>query len=135
MKIAVCIDKNNGVLFCGRRLSQDRALREKLLLLLPPDGKLYTSFYSAKQFENQEAVVAADNFLELASPTDICFLEDEFLDFSKVSAVYLFQWNRDYPADVFFEFDAKALGFAKTATEDFSGNSHKKITLTVYERK
>ena len=135
MKLAICIDKNGGVLFCGRRLSQDRILREKLLTLLPENGFLYLSPYSAKQFENQERLVCNENFLTLANEQDICFIEESFTNFEIVDTIYLFQWNRLYPADVFFEFDSETLGFKKSSTQDFEGSSHKKITLTVYERK
>ncbi len=135
MKIAICIDKNGGVLFCGRRVSQDSVLREKLISLLPDQAVLCMSPYSAKQFETGERIVVAENFLELAEDRDICFIEDAFTDLDTVSTVYLFQWNRLYPADTFFEFDPDGLGYQKTKTEDFEGSSHKKITLTIYERK
>ena len=31
MNIILCVDKNNGLLFFGKRLSLDRVLREKIL--------------------------------------------------------------------------------------------------------
>ena len=40
MKIVLCLDKSGGLLFGGRRQSQDRVLREKLLELVG-DGKLF----------------------------------------------------------------------------------------------
>ena len=61
-------------------------------------------------------------------------LENEDIDIEKAEKVYIFNWDRVYPADIFFEIDLKAEGFKKKSKEDFEGNSHKKITLEVFER-
>ncbi|MBQ2934023.1 MAG: ribonuclease Z [Clostridia bacterium] len=134
MKIAICIDKSGGTLFNNRRLSQDSVLRQQLLEIVG-DNKLYLNKYSAKQFEDQSKLEISENFLDTASEDDLCFVENAEVDIAKVSQVYLFHWNRAYPADTFFEFDAKALNFKKIQTKDFVGSSHKKITLEVYIRK
>ena len=31
MTLMICIDKNDGMLFCGKRLSKDKLLRERML--------------------------------------------------------------------------------------------------------
>ena len=51
-----------------------------------------------------------------------------------IDEVYLFQWNRDYPADMYFTVDLKT-GFKKIKVEDFAGSSHKKITLEIYKKR
>ena len=135
MKLAICIEKNGGVLFGGRRVSQDRVLREKLLSLFEENTKLYLTPYSAKQFEPNDKIVIEENCLQTAGEQDLCFIEQAVECFENVSTVYLFQWNRKYPADTFFEFQPKELGFQKIFSEDFEGSSHPKISLTVYERK
>ncbi len=135
MKLAICIEKNGGVLFCGRRLSQDSVLREKLLSLLSEGASLYMTPYSAKQFEGQEKIICDENCFSSAGEQDLCFWENAVESFENISTVYLFQWNRMYPADTFLEFNPKDLGFQKVSTENFEGSSHPKITLTVYERK
>ena len=53
LKIAICVDKSGGVLFSGRRLSQDSVLRDKLLEIVT-DGYLRMNEYSAKQFGENE---------------------------------------------------------------------------------
>jgi len=53
LKIAICIEKSGGILFGGKRLSQDSILRNKLKELAG-DGKLLMNEYSAKQFESNE---------------------------------------------------------------------------------
>ena len=133
MKIAICIDKSGGMLFGGRRLSQDSVLREKLLEIVT-DGNLLMNEYSAKQFEKNEKLKISEDFLLSANDNDICFVENVDIPIDKVSEVYLFNWNRNYPADTYFEFDLKDLGFKRIRKEEFVGSSHKKITLEVYKR-
>ena len=133
MKIAICVDKSNGILFGGKRLSQDSVLRNKLLELTG-DGKLLMNEYSAKQFENNDKIHVCNDFLLSSRESDICFIENTEISMNDVSEIYLFNWNRDYPADTYFEFNPKELGFKRTSKEDFVGSSHKKITLEIYRR-
>ena len=133
MKIAICVDKSGGILFGGRRLSQDSELRKKLIELVG-NGKLLMNEYSAKQFDSNEKLQVSEDFLLSAGENDICFIENTDVPINDGSVIYLFNWNRDYPADTYFEFDSKASGFKKIKKEDFVGSSHKKITLEVYRR-
>lgn len=133
MKIVLCLDKSNGLLFGGRRQSQDRILREKLLELVG-DGKLFLNAYSAKQFESDEKLAISEDFLGRAGTEDFCFIENTDIPVEAADAFYLFFWNRDYPGDRHFDFDLKENGFKKMRTEQFAGSSHKKITLEVYGR-
>ena len=133
MKIAICIDKSGGILFGGRRLSQDSALRMKLIEIVS-DGNLLMNEYSAKQFEANEKIKISEDFLSEANENDICFIENVEVPMDKVSEIYLFNWNRNYPVDTYFEFEPKGLGFKRIKKKDFVGSSHKKITLEVYRR-
>ena len=65
---------------------------------------------------------------------DLSAFENVDIPIDDVSEVYLFQWNRDYPADVYFDYNLKELGFKKVGSEEFEGSSHKKITLEIYRR-
>jgi hypothetical protein len=133
MNIILCIDKNNGMLFGGKRLSQDCILREKILEIAG-ESRLLVNNYTAKQFENQEKLTVSDNFLNEAGSGDFCFVENEIIDIEKAEKVYIFNWNRVYPADTFFETDLKASGFKKIGKDELQGNSHKKITLEIFSR-
>lgn len=133
MKIAICVDKSGGVLFSGRRLSQDSVLRDKLLEMVT-DGYLRMNEYSAKQFEENKKIIISEDFLLSANENDICFIENVNVPIDEVTEIYLFNWNRDYPADTYFEFNLKELNFKRIRKEDFVGSSHKKITLEVYRR-
>ena len=45
----------------------------------------------------------------------------------------LYKWNRDYPADFYFDIDY-ANDYKLETTLDFVGTSHEKITKEVYVR-
>ena len=133
LKIAICIEKSGGILFGGRRLSQDSVLRNKMIELAS-DGNLLMNEYSAKQFEANEKIKVAEDFLLTADDQDICFIENAEVPMDKVSEIYLFNWNRDYPADKYFDFIPAENNFKRIKKENFVGSSHKKITLEVYKR-
>ena len=51
-----------------------------------------------------------------------------------IEDVYVFNWNRDYPADKYFTLDLKLNGFKRVKKEEFTGCSHKRITLEIYKK-
>ena len=133
MRLIFCVDKKNGMMFNGRRQSQDKILRSKMLEHIA-DSVLWMSKYSAKQFVEGGTFKIDDDYMTKAAEYDYCFIEDGEYDISKCNEILLFKWNRDYPADRFLEGDLKELGFKKNATEEFAGSSHKKITLEIYTK-
>ena len=133
MKIAVCIEKSGGMLFNNRRVSRDSVVQQKLLELVG-EASICTNEYSAKLFEDSSKLKISNDFLSVATDEDICFIENVDVPIDEASEVYLFQWNRDYPADVYFDYNLKECGFKKVSSEKFEGSSHKKITLEIYRR-
>ncbi len=133
MKVAICVEKSGGVSFFGKRLSRDSAVSEKLLFLVG-EGKLCLNESTAKLFNKDEKLKISSDFSKNVSCDDICFFENTDFSLSDVTELYLFKWNRDYPADVYLEFDPINENFKKIKTEDFVGCSHKKITLEIYRR-
>jgi len=135
MTIVVCVDDRYGMLFNGRRQSQDSVLRSRLLERAE-GRKLWMNSYSAKQFSQlpQNAMVHED-FLQMAGPGDICFAEnvDVTDPLRQCDQLILYCWNRHYPADLFF---AKELleQWTLRSTWDFAGSSHDTITENVYEK-
>lgn len=118
MKIAVCVEKSGGISFNNRPVSRDRVLLEKLAALAGEGRVLFEKDISA-----------------VSSEENIYFMESDKIPMEKVSQIYLFRWNRDYPADVYFNYDLKELGFTRVKKEDFAGFSHKKITLEIYQKR
>jgi len=131
MRVIVCVDENNGMLFNNRRQSKDCVLLEKILQMVGKQ-RLLMNEYSAKLFSEDIGIVVSEDFLSIAKEGDFCFIENEDVPKDNVEAYYVFNWNRRYPADRWFEFDE--LNFHLTSEEEFVGNSHEKITLKIYER-
>lgn len=133
MKIIVCVDKSNGMLFNSRRQSQDEELRKRIIEI-SKNSKLLMNDYSAKQFENKNNIFISENFLNEAKTGDYCFIENNEIPTEKIEEIIIYKWNRKYPADTYFEIDLKK-GFKKISSTDFSGSSHEKITEEIYIKK
>ncbi len=132
MKIIVCVDKDNGMLFNSRRLSKDKIVSEKILEITA-SSRLLMNEYTKSLFENSENIIVDNDFLQNANSGDFCFVENiDITEYDKIEQVYIFNWNRKYPADRFFNLNLS--NFKKTITENFAGNSHEKITLEIYTR-
>ena len=132
MKLIFCIDNKRGLAFNGRRQSRDRAVRARMLSLAA-GSRLLMSPYSAGQFEDTEKIVVTSSPYD-AKADDYCFIEDTEPKMDNCDELILYVWNRDYPADRYFDTDLNALGFAVSSIEDFKGYSHEKITEIIYKR-
>ncbi len=133
MKIIAAVDDSMGLMFNGRRQSQDKVLREHIIA--DTKGvKLWMSEYSAKQFGKDlpENAVVSDTFMDEAAEGEYVFIEGEYgkIDENRIEEVILYKWNRKYPGDVFLKIDFGSLRIYET--QDFSGTSHEKITKEVY---
>ena len=134
MKIAVCLDDKNGMLFAGRRQSMDRVLREAFLQLAE-GGDVWMDSYTAGQFAEDAAQIRVDEqFLEKAGEDDWCFVEKANLSAvaDQVKAFVIYRWNRTYPSDVKFPADLFADRWKLISSREFAGSSHEKITEEVY---
>lgn len=129
MNLIVCVDKSFGMMFNNRRVSQDKEVLAKIKELIN-DSKLYVSSYSSKLFDGLPNIIV-DNFDRILEG-DFYYIEDTEIPNKEIEKVYIFNWNRDYPADKYFEIDLS--NYTKEKKEDFVGNSHKKITLEIYRR-
>lgn len=139
MKIFVAVDENNGILFNNRRVSKDKALRQRILDIVG-DNTLYITEFSRKQFKDEiesgEFKIDIDeDMLFWADDEDYCFLEDVNADgfFDFISDIYLYRWNREYPADTYFSFPDEE--YDLVSTEDFAGFSHDTITEEHFVRR
>ena len=134
MKIAVCLDDKNGMLFAGRRQSMDRVLREAFLQLAE-GSDVWMDAYTAGQFtEDTSRLMVDEHFLQKAGSDDWCFVEKADLTdvVDQVTAVAIYRWNRTYPSDVKFPMELFANRWQKTSSREFTGSSHEKITEEVY---
>lgn len=133
MNAILCIDDNNGMLFNGRRQSQDKILRGYVLNMISKN-RLWMNSYTKKQFSDDDRIIVDENFLENIHDTDYCFIEntDIFPYLKNVQELILFKWNRAYPADTFFTINMDE--WTLIETEEFTGSSHERITKEIYHR-
>lgn len=134
MILTACIDDRGGMLFHRRRQSQDRLLRQDLLM--EASGRpLWLNAYSLRQFSPPpENLRCAEDFPDRAGSGELCFFEDvdpaPWLD--KAESILLYHWNRRYPADLYFPLPLE--GWRLARREEFAGSSHEKIIKEVYTR-
>lgn len=133
MKLIFCIDDKKGMMFFGKRQSQDSVLRE-WIISHTTGSTLWMSNYSAKQFKDLTGYIADDEYQTKADVGDYCFVEDKGYSLEKASEVILCKWNRKYQADKVFDVDIKSNGFKKVSSEDIKGSSHDKITIEIYRK-
>lgn len=136
MKIIVCLDDRNGMLFNKRRQSSDRLVCQRVIELVG-DGVLWMNAYSQPLFDGLGGNICVDDaFMMHAGQDDYCFVED--LDvkpyIAGVSEVIIFRWGRIYPSDLRFSAQLLLDGWKQAAVTRFEGNSHDTITQEVYRR-
>lgn len=135
MIAAICLDDHLGMLFNGRRLSQDRCVRSDLLVHIQ-NQKLWLNAYSARQFcdSEQKNLCIAEDFLGKAPDGAYCFVENQALApyFDRLEGLIIYRWNRVYPSDMRFDLDLSEWKLVEQ--EEFPGYSHEKITKERYIR-
>ena len=128
MKLIICLDDKNGMLFNKRRQSRDKILIENMLELCKGE-KLYTNKYSSTLFpENSVAICDDFNTLE----NDFVFAENFSVDEDRIQEIIVYKWNKVYPADTFFNISFDSWNLVEVI--DFEGSSHEKITRERYVR-
>lgn len=128
MKLIVCLDDKNGMLFNKRRQSRDKILIENVLELCKGEP-LYTNEYSATLFP-EKSVVICEDFETVEN--GYVFAENFMVDEDKIQEIIIYKWNRVYPADAYFNISLDGWELAETV--DFVGSSHEKITRERYVR-
>lgn len=134
MKLIVCLDDRDGILFNRRRQSKDSALRCDVLKITA-GSRLWMNGYSAEQFQNDNALIYTDErFLDKAEADDYCFVENTDISAyaELVSGVIIYRWNREYPADTRFPVELFRHRWERVSCDGFPGSSHEQITREVY---
>ncbi len=124
-----------GLMFNGRRQSQDSVLRERMIQL-SAKTKLWMNRYSENQFKENNAshINVSDYFLNEAVKGEYCFVENRKVkDYEpSVEIIILYKWNKTYPSDMNFDIDLCNWNCIRST--DFIGSSHEKITEEIYTR-
>ena len=134
MKLIVCLDDKNGMMFNHRRQSRDRVLIADMIQHVK-NAPLRTSPYSAPLFgEDAPTLCIVPNPLEGAKENDYCFVENTPLppNLNGIQELIIYRWNRLYPSDVRFFCDTSAFSLAESL--EFVGSSHDKITKEIWKK-
>lgn len=134
MIVIVCIDDNLGMMFNNRRQSRDINLIQKVIEIAK-GSRIWVNKFSYPLFETVNATVIVDEaFLSTTPNGEFCFVEDKELKSyeTRIEKLIVFRWNRHYPADKKLDIDLSTWNLKESA--DFAGNSHKNITMEVYEK-
>lgn len=134
MKVIVCVDDKDGMMFANRRQSRDRELIKDVLAMCEK-SKLWITPYSLSLFEGEEdKVVVDEQMLDKAENEDYCFVETkELANYEdNIQQLIVYHWNRVYPSDQYFDIEYQLWNLIET--EEIKGYSHEKITKEVYER-
>lgn len=121
MTVIVCLDNANGMMFNHRRQSRDANVVKDILKTIN-GASLLIAPYSESLFSQAECSVSiSESFLADADAKDYCFVENtsvaEFKE--KISRLVIYKWNRDYPADFYFDIDY-ASDYKLETTLDFA---------------
>ncbi len=130
MKIILCLDDNNGMLFNNRRQSRDSVVVEDILNSINGE-KLNVFPFSSALFSSFRDKI---NEIETVGRIGTYFIENvDVVPFiSDIDELIVYRWNRVYPADFICGIDFSS--FTIKSQVELVGNSHDKITKVVYGR-
>lgn len=135
MILIVCVDERNGMLFNNRRQSRDKVLISHIIEKVKKE-RLYITSFSQDVFDivENKNIIIDNNCIEKANENDYCFIENiDVSNFSdKVNKIILYNWNRHYPADLYFNIPLD--NWVVSSENEFTGSSHEKITEKIYVR-
>ncbi len=131
MNLIVITDEKNGMAFNNRRQSRDSVLCRYILGLT--DRNIYMSEYSSKLFSKYGNNISVTEDFSVLEKGDFALTETFLpqLPADALENIYLFRWNRHYPADIFFDTDMTKLTLISSS--ELKGSSHSCITCEVYK--
>ena len=133
MILIACVDDKNGMMFNFRRQSRDKLVIENICEMVG-DKKLWVNEYSKKLFETEMVNVFVSNqdFFE-AELDEYCFAENVIPTKieNDITKVILYYWNREYPADQYFDLELN--DWILESEIEFEGSSHEKITRKIFK--
>ncbi len=131
LKLIVCLDDKNGMLFNNRRQSRD-AIVIKDIEEMTADKDLYIREYSKILFQNNHYKLI-NSISEIPNNNDCYYFNEteKVSDYKNIiDTIIIYRWNRVYPKGT--EFDIPLKSYSLLETKDFKGNSHEKITREIY---
>lgn len=134
MKVIVCLDDQNGMMFNHRRLSRDRYIYEDAINQFGKEN-IVVKPQTAMLFGAEDMICRDD--LPCTSLEQYQWIEDDDLasfqdDIIEVVAYY---WHRLYPSDLKLALDFHDGSWKIVDQKDFPGYSHDVITRIIYQKK
>lgn len=82
------------------------------------------NFYTYELYKDFKNAVVSEDFLSRAKADDYCLLETCSVkeDEEKIRELFIFRWNKVYPADTYFDLDLSLWNLAEL--EELEGSSH-----------
>lgn len=127
MRVFMCLDQKDGLLFNDRRQSRDREVVADIEKTIGHE-EIGMSEYSAKLFEGHDNIVVTDDLKDCRN----VFLEKDDLDLLDFDELIIYRWDKVYPADARLTFDYKSMTLKDVSV--ITGYSHDKIIKEVYVR-
>ena len=125
MKVIICVDQDNGILFNHRRVSRDRRVIEQIEA---ENEEIWMSSYSKKMFENDEGEKISEDLAD----KPIVFLEEDIPKDWVIDELILYRFDELYPSDIKLTFDLKKMVLKNVTT--LEGYSHPRIDKEEYVR-
>lgn len=135
LTVAIVVDERMGIAFNGRRQSRDKALIEDLCHSTKKE--IYISPYSVTLFKDySDRITVVDDPIINCPDNGFCFVEltDIAAHIGNIDYLIIYNWNRHYPSDIKLNIDVNAAFLLLSEQHDFVGNSHEKITKSIYKR-
>lgn len=127
MRVFMCLDQKDGLLFNDRRQSRDREVVADIEKTIGHE-EIGMSEYSAKLFEGLDNIVVTNDLKDCRN----VFLEKDDLDLLDFDELIIYRWDKVYPADARLTFDYKSMTLKDVSV--ITGYSHDKIIKEVYVR-
>lgn len=127
MRVFMCLDQKDGLLFNDRRQSRDREVVADIEKTIGHE-EIGMSEYSAKLFEGHDNIVVTNDLKDCRN----VFLEKDDLDLLDFDELIIYRWDKVYPADARLTFDNKSMTLKDVSV--ITGYSHDKIIKEVYVR-
>ena len=134
VKLICCVDLNNGMLFNNRRQSRDQVLIEYIYNLVG-ENTFWVTEFSQELFDDRNYNLFKIDDVENIGENDFIFVENfspKLLE-DKTNEIILFNWNRNYPADLFFDISLEE--WRLESETEIKGASHERITKQIFKRK
>lgn len=137
MKIIICLDDKNGMLYNKRRQSKDQTIIQDMIETFP---FLIMNSYSYKLFKDYDYSITIqinDDLPKIDNDKDFQFIEQNSLSLyeNRISEIVVYYWNRKYPADLRCSIDFTSDRWQCIEEKEWVGSSHEKITRKRYIQK